>query len=78
MQTSYVQGQQKVLGINWNLVKDQLSSDVTFVIRLMHELEPTKRSIVSLATQIYDPFGIISPVTLQLKILAQKLCEAKL
>ena len=44
----------------------------------MHELEPTKRSIVSLATRIYDPFGIISPVTVQFKILTQKLCEAKL
>ena len=77
-QMSCVQGQQKVLGINWNLVEDQLSFDVTFVVRLMHELEPTKRSIVSLATRIYDPFGIISPVTVQFKILAQKLCEAKL
>lgn len=44
----------------------------------MNKVEPTKRNVVSLATRIYDPFRIISPVTMQFKILAQKLCEAKL
>ena len=54
-----------VLCINWNLAEDQLSFDVTFVIRLMHKLEPKKRNIVSLATRIYNPLGIISPLTVQ-------------
>lgn len=72
------QGQQKVLGVQWDMAEDQLKSDLMFPIHLVKECEPTKRNIISLASRIYDPMGIISPVTVQFKILAQTLCRAKL
>ena len=41
-------------------------------------MEPTRRNKVGLVASFYDPLGIISPVTVQLKIFAQELCGAKL
>ena len=37
----------------------------------------TKRSILSVAAKIYDPLGLISPVTLRLKQMFQELCKSK-
>jgi hypothetical protein len=45
---------------------------------LAKEVHPTKRNVVSVAAGIYDPLGIISPTTVQLKMFAQKLCKAKI
>ena len=40
-------------------------------------LEPTNRNIVGLSTNFYDPLGLVSPVTVQFKLLFKALCEAK-
>ena len=37
----------------------------------------TKRSILSVAAKIYDPLGLISPVTLRFKQMFQELCKSK-
>ena len=42
----------------------------------MENLEPTKRSVVSVTAKFFDPFGIVSPVTVLFKIFTQELCEA--
>ena len=42
------------------------------------DLEPKKRDVVSLASRIYDPIGILSPVTIQFKVLFQRICELKI
>ena len=31
-----------------------------------------------MATRFYDPLGVVSPCTVQFKVLFQQLCEAKL
>ncbi len=41
------------------------------------ELEPIKRSIVSLVGRFYDPM-VLSPIVVRYKIFLQELCEAKL
>ena len=44
----------------------------------MKTLPPTKRSLLKASAKIFDPIGLISPVTVKMKIWFQKLCEAKL
>lgn len=57
---------------------DHFVIDVRHFGQLARELEPTRRNIVGLVVRFYDPLGVISPVTVQLKIFAQELCGAKL
>ena len=42
----------------------------------MKNLEPTKRSVVSVTAKFFDPLGIVSPVTVLFKMFTQELCEA--
>ena len=69
---------QRVLGVQWNSMDDHFVIDVRHFGQLARELEPTRRNIVGLVARFYDPLGVISPVTVQLKIFAQELCGAKL
>ena len=41
-------------------------------------LKPKKRDIVSLTSRIFDPMGILSPVTIRFKVLFQKICVSKI
>ncbi|XP_055950987.1 uncharacterized protein LOC129985100 [Argiope bruennichi] len=65
-----------VLGLEWNPEDDTLrcayKKDVFEAIPL------TKRSILSPANQLFDPLGILSPVTVRFKILMQDCWRAKL
>ena len=65
----------QVLGVDWDVKNDQLLFDVSDVAQLMKDTEPKKRNAISLATRLYDPLGVISPVTVRFKQLFQKLCE---
>lgn len=65
----------QVLGLTWNVSAGEIILDVSDIARLMKETHPTKRSAVSLATRVYDPLGVISPVTVRFKLLFQRLCE---
>ena len=64
----------KVLGISWNVEKDELIP--------LAEFKPTvkrvsKREIASLLASIYDPLGLIIPVVTPLKCLLQDLWKQK-
>jgi len=55
---------QMCLGLVWDLNRDM------FTFRQVSEAKPsTKRSMLSLINSIYDPLGILAPVTIQGKIL---------
>ena len=69
--------EQKILGICWNPVVDELVFDIGRVIREFPEPEPTKRNVVSLASKFYDPLGIVTPITVRFKTLFQRLCITK-
>ena len=73
-----VLGERKVLGVRWNLATDTLVIGLEEVALAASQVVPTKRSIVSLVGKIYDPFGLLSPVVVQLKIFIQKLYQSKL
>ncbi|KAF8368624.1 hypothetical protein PRIPAC_86453 [Pristionchus pacificus] len=59
-------GVQKMLGIHWDPSTDDLSIRITSLIR--HTAE-TKRSMLSTIASIYDPLGLLQPLTLQAKSL---------
>ena len=67
----------KILGLNWNTEKGCFSFDVVQLIEYLKSLSPTKRSILKASAKIFDPIGLISPVTVNLKMWFQELCSNK-
>ena len=59
-----------VLGISWNTQSDTLSIKLV-VIPQFKQL--TKRKALSICSQVYDPLGLLSPVTVKSKIFLQEL-----
>ena len=45
---------------------------------MSRELETTKRNIFKISASIYDPLGIVSPITDKLKTIFQILCGDKI
>ena len=63
----------KILGMSWNKVKD------TFGVNFQVPDQPeTKRGMPKFLASIYDPVGIISPVTLWTKNMYRDECNLKL
>ena len=71
-------GEQKVLGVRWNVVCDQLVFDFSEVAILAKDMCPTKRNVISIIGRFFDPLGYLSPVTIQFKVYMQHLCKSKL
>ncbi|XP_035715513.1 uncharacterized protein LOC110859590 [Folsomia candida] len=66
----------RVLGLKWDKVQDELFVDIPKVeLQLQGKL--TKRVILSLVQQIFDPMGYLSPATLVPKLMLQKTWESK-
>ncbi|KAB0795655.1 hypothetical protein PPYR_12494 [Photinus pyralis] len=65
----------KALGLSWNALSDTIYYSITF-----KNTGPsnTKRTILSMVSQCFDPLGLLSPVIITGKILIQKLWELKL
>ena len=68
----------KVLGVKWKPSEDELVFDLSALLHDIAAIKPTKRNIIGLSARIYDPLGILSPVTVQFKMLFQDICAAKL
>ena len=64
---------ERVLGIHWNVTADSLG----FKIHLQ-ERPPTRRGILSIVSQVYDPLGLAAPVILGGKQILQELCRDQL
>ncbi|XP_075150364.1 uncharacterized protein LOC142224476 [Haematobia irritans] len=60
----------KTLGIKWNALLDHFS--YTYV-PTQPDSNPTKRKILSIVAQLFDPAGWITPVVIRSKILMQQL-----
>jgi hypothetical protein len=60
--TDYVSypGEHKVLGVCWDVKDDQLVFDLSGLAEKAALLRPTKRNVVSVIGQIYDPLGYLS------------------
>ena len=68
----------KVLGLNWDTGADDFIFDFANICRTVENLDVTKRNILLVAAMFFDPVGLISPITLQPKLIFQELCRNKL
>ena len=69
----------KVLGLNWNTKTDTLSLSVAKLIKQTNSTEKvSKRSVLSLPSKLYDPLGVLEPVTVNAKIMMQELWKHNL
>ena len=66
-----------MLGLAWNCENDTLHFSFAHVIEKARNLEVTKRNVLSLLASLFDPLGIISPVTVSMKALFQEICSNK-
>uniref|UniRef100_A0A1X7TLW9 Reverse transcriptase domain-containing protein n=1 Tax=Amphimedon queenslandica TaxID=400682 RepID=A0A1X7TLW9_AMPQE len=69
--------EQKVLGIRWKVKEDALVFDIREVGELANVTGPTKRNVLAVG-QIYDPLGILTPITIRLKIFLQELHKSRI
>ena len=81
-ENSYEQGKnclglRKVLGINWDIEKDLFGFDFDEIVQLAKDLKFTKRNLLKINATLFDPLGLISPITLQGKLLFKLLCIDK-
>ena len=68
----------KVLGLNWDTGADDFIFDFENICRTAEKLDVTKRNILRIAAMFFDPLGLISPITLQPKLIFRELCRNKL
>ena len=68
---------QKVLGINWDIERDEMCFDFEKLVKFARSLNPTKRNLLKMIASLYDPLGIISPFIITMKCLSQEVCALK-
>ncbi|XP_053398030.1 uncharacterized protein LOC128556553 [Mercenaria mercenaria] len=64
---------ERALDVNWNVNDDK----ITFKIKIADK-PLTRRGILSIVSAIYDPLGLVAPLTLRAKIIVQDLCRKRL
>ncbi|GFW08076.1 uncharacterized protein TNCV_2978442 [Trichonephila clavipes] len=66
------ESKQRVLGLIWNLKTDSIQ------VKVVHEeIVKTKRQLLSVIAQVFDPLGLFSPSVITLKIMLQELWKSK-
>ena len=68
---------EKILGLIRDEKSDKIVYDFKHLINSFKNIKVTKRNVLSTICSIYDPFGIIQPLIISLKILFQKICKGK-
>ncbi|XP_025763461.1 uncharacterized protein LOC112847046 isoform X2 [Oreochromis niloticus] len=63
---------ERALGVQWCIQSDSFRFKI-----VMPDRAPTRRNLLSIVSSVYDPLGILSPVTLQAKKILQELCRRK-
>ena len=61
-----------LLGLKWNKLTDEVGVTIPEEVA-----QSTKRGILGKVARIYDPLGLIAPITLQGKLLYRDACEEK-
>ena len=64
--------ERKVLGLKWNYELNERLLTFEKLIELSKTMTPTKRNLLKLSASLFDPLGIVSPVSVRMKILLQK------
>ena len=68
----------KVLGVGWNEISDEICYDLGELVEYAKSLPPTKRSVLKLSIQIFDPIRLFTPFTVTMKMLFQTLCTTSM
>ena len=71
-------GESMVLGLKWNHLNDTIMLEVNNLAELMTKEVVTKRSALSAISQIFDPLGLFSCVTINFRIFFQTLNQTKM
>ncbi|XP_067216933.1 uncharacterized protein [Linepithema humile] len=74
-QTINIGDEVKTLGLTWNSVKDTFQYRVTLKDT---DTRITKRAVLSITSQIFDPLRLIGPATIKAKMLLQRMWQLKL
>ncbi|XP_037932497.1 uncharacterized protein LOC119667279 [Teleopsis dalmanni] len=69
---------QKVLGVLWNIYEDNLFINLDHCIEISRNLRPTKRNVLKIMAGVYDPLGFLSPFTVKIKTLLQRIWKENL
>ena len=65
---------QKVLGVEWDVNKDEFIFTFSDIIEITESLPVTKRNILKVSAMFFDPLGLICPLILQVKLLFKEAC----
>lgn len=68
----------QVLGVTWDVKEDELVCRFDTLIDRARCDVLTKREILSVASSLFDPLGLVGPVSARLKAIFQLLCRNKL
>ena len=72
-------GATKTLGMKWNSFTDLISYAPEEIVEASRKLKnPTKRDITKISSRLFDPMGLLAPVSLTFKLIFQELWEKKL
>ena len=64
---------ERALGVSWEIKND------TFSFQIKQDQKPfTRRGLLSIVASLFDPLGLVAPVTLSAKMLFQRLCKEKM
>lgn len=66
----------KTLGMTWTPANDTLHFTINMT-KLSSKTNITKRQLLSDASKLYDPCGLLSPITIKSKIMMQKIWKEK-
>ena len=71
-------GKSKVLGLTWKHLEDTMLLEVNNLTELLNRKTITKRTALSAISQIFDPLGLFSCVTINFRIFFQTLNSIKM
>ena len=66
-----------MLGCEWDHEADAITVDLTSVAQCAEGLPSTRRNTLRLLAGVYEPLGLISPVTVSVKVIFQEICPQK-
>jgi hypothetical protein len=78
MSPNLVTPNQAVLGVAWDTITDEFVFQFDNFLSKCASLEQTKRNLLSASASIFDPLGVIAPITARIKTIFQLLCKDKL
>ena len=68
----------KILGINWNVDRDEIFYEFQEIHEYASKLPITKRSLLKITAKVFDPLGALRPFLIKMKVLFQELAVEKI